>query len=90
MTDILFTEYMVYRIRQRRYLRDRIETILRYGSERYCDNETGRKIAVGTHEGRLVLIPYEETETSIVPVTVHATTRQQIRSRLMTSRFIHE
>jgi hypothetical protein len=39
---------------------------------------------------KLVLIPYEETDTKITPVTVHATTRQQIKFRINTGRFKHE
>jgi hypothetical protein len=42
---------------------------------------------VGTHKEKLILIPYEETETKITPITVHATTRQQVRFRINTGRF---
>jgi len=38
---------------------------------------------------KLVLIPYEETDTEIRPVTVHATNRRQIRFRLNTGRFVY-
>ncbi|GFE71175.1 hypothetical protein [Chroococcus sp. FPU101] len=47
-------------------------------------------IAVGKHNNSLVIIPYEYTEEFITPVTVHATTRQQIQFRLQTGRFINE
>ena len=90
MKDILFTEYMNYRTVQRNYRRERIEEILRYSAERYYDTETGRKVVVGVHEGTLIMIPFEESETSITPITVHATTRQQLRFRLHTRRFANE
>jgi hypothetical protein len=47
-------------------------------------------IAIGKHDNRLVMIPYEITADAITPITVHATTRQQIKFRLKTGRFIHE
>jgi len=47
-------------------------------------------IAVGKHDNRLVIIPYDKSVDSIMPVTIHATTRQQIKFRLKTGRFIHE
>jgi hypothetical protein len=47
-------------------------------------------IAVGKHDNRLVMIPYEKTVDSIMPVTIHATTRQQLKFRLKTGRLIHE
>jgi hypothetical protein len=37
---------------------------------------------------QLVLIPYEQNENKITPITIHTTTRQQIRFRLKTGRFI--
>ena len=39
---------------------------------------------------RLVIIPYDIENDTMIPVTVHTTTRQQIRFRLNTRRFIHE
>ncbi len=47
-------------------------------------------IAVGKHDNRLVIIPYEKNVDSIMPITIHATTRQQLKFRLKTGRFIHE
>jgi hypothetical protein len=47
-------------------------------------------IAIGKHDNRLVIIPYEISADIIAPVTIHATTRQQIKFRLKTGRFIHE
>jgi hypothetical protein len=45
---------------------------------------------VGIHKEKLILIPYEETETRVTPITVHATTRQQVRFRINTGRFKYE
>ncbi|MDJ0690522.1 MAG: hypothetical protein QNJ41_18685 [Xenococcaceae cyanobacterium MO_188.B32] len=64
-----------------------IEEILRFSGERYYDTVTGREIAVGKHDNRLVIIPYERSGDLITPVTIHSTTRQQIRFRLKTGRF---
>lgn len=50
---------------------------------------TGRDIAVGLCDGKLVLIPYESDEEVITPVTIHVTTRQQINVRIKTGRFIY-
>ncbi|MBD2409151.1 hypothetical protein H6H01_00175 [Nostoc calcicola FACHB-3891] len=52
------------------------------------DVETDRVIVVGKHSEQLVLIPYEQSENTITPITIHATTRQQIRFRLKTGRLI--
>lgn len=78
---------MQYRARQRNYDVDRIAEIVRFSDERYLDTETGRLVAVGSHGKKIVFVPYEENETTITPVTVHATTRQQIRFRINTERF---
>jgi hypothetical protein len=43
-------------------------------------------IAVGKHDNRLVIIPYEEDGDTMVPVAIHATTRQQIKFRLKSGR----
>jgi hypothetical protein len=83
------SSYMQYRSRTRDYDLSVVETIVRHSAERYFDTDTGRAVAVGSHAGRTVLIPYEETASEIRPVTVHATTRQQIRFRLRTGRFTY-
>jgi len=67
-----------------------IEHIVRYSGERFIDTETRRLIAIGRIEGLLVMIPCDTDQGSITPVTVHATTRQQINFRLKTGRFINE
>jgi len=68
----------------------KLEHIIRHSSERYFDTETGRSIVVGRHNRQLVMIPYEVDGDVIIPVTIHAITRQQIRFRLRTGRFTHE
>ena len=88
--QIIWTDYMRYRARTRGFDLDKIEHIVRYSSERYMDTETKRRVAVGRHDGALVLVPYEVDENTITPVTVHAITRQQIRLRLRTGRFVYE
>lgn len=79
---------MEHRIKLRGFDQSRIEEILRYTDERYFDTATQRMIAIGKHDKRLVLIPYEQNDDTIVPVTIHATTRQQIKFRVQNGRFI--
>ena len=88
MREIIWTSYLLYRTTRRGFDLDLIENILRFSSERYYDVETGREIVVGKHGEQLVLIPYEQSENTMTPVTIHTTTRQQIRFRLKTGRFI--
>lgn len=87
---IVWTEYMKYRAKLRGFDLARIEEIVRYSSERYRDMATGRRVVIGHHGKRLVVIPYEMDEDSITPITIHATTRQQINFRLRTGRYSHE
>jgi hypothetical protein len=69
---------------------NKIENILHYSQEKYFDTEKQRKIIIGKHIDNLVMIPYEIKEECIIPITIHATTRQQIKFRLKTGRFIYE
>ena len=85
-----FTDYIKYRAALRGFDLSKIENILRYSQERYFDIETQRKIIIGKHNDNLVMIPYEIKEEYIIPITIHATTRQQIKFRLKTGRFIYE
>ncbi|VFM95141.1 MAG: hypothetical protein BECKG1743D_GA0114223_108103 [Candidatus Kentron sp. G] len=65
-----------------------IEDIVRYGSERYLDTSTNRWVVIGRHENALVMIPYDTSEDAkITPVTIHATTRQQVNYRVKSGRF---
>jgi hypothetical protein len=88
--QIAWTDYMKYRARLRGFDLAKIEHIVRYSGERYVDTVTGRLITVGRLDDVLVIIPCETEQGSITPVTIHATTRQQINFRLKTGRFINE
>jgi hypothetical protein len=87
---IIWSDYMRCRAALRAFDLEKIERIIRYSEERYFDTVTRRLIVVGRHDERLALIPYEKREGHFAPVTVHATTRQQINFRLKTGRFIYE
>lgn len=88
--DVEWTEYMQFRARSRGYDLVRIEHILTYSTERYFDTATQRHVIIGRYRDELVMIPYEQDEDRVVPVTVHATTRQQVNFRVRTGRFIYE
>jgi hypothetical protein len=90
MPEIQWTNYLKYRAELRGFDLTRLENILRHSEERYFDTETERTIVVGRHDKQLVMIPYEVKEDSIIPITVHAITRQLIRLRLRTGRFTNE
>ncbi len=87
MPTIVWSDYMKYRANLRGFGLEKIEEILRYSSERYFDNGTHRMVVVGKHDSRLVIIPYDKDDDAIVPVTIHAITRQQIGFRLKSGRF---
>jgi hypothetical protein len=84
---IVWSDYVKYRIDLRGFDTKKVESILRYSNERYFDTITQRFIAVGKHDRLLVMIPYEQSGDKIYPITIHATTRQQINFRLKTERF---
>jgi hypothetical protein len=86
---IVWTEYLQYRARTRDYDLKIIEDIVQHATERYYDTGTLRMVAVGKHDKRLVLVPYDSDEDSITPITVHATSRPQIKLRIKTGRFVH-
>jgi hypothetical protein len=88
--QIVFTDYLKYRAELRSFNLERVADILRYSQERYIDSESYRFVVIGDHDQKLVMIPYEEDETTITPITIHATTRQQIKFRLSTGRLTHE
>ena len=87
---INWTEYLRYRADIRGYNLLVIEDIIRYSKERYFDISTRRMVAIGKHDERTVIIPYEETPGIITPVTIHAITRQQIKYRIKSGRLLHE
>ena len=90
MFTVVWSDYMKYRAETRGFDLAVLEEILRYGGERYFDSETRRMIAIGKHGDFVVAVPYEETDGTITPVTVHVITRQQIRFRLQNGRFKNE
>jgi hypothetical protein len=81
---------MKYRANLRGYDLSVIENILKYNEERYFDTVTGRYVVIGRHGKQLVMIPYEQDSDDIIPITIHATSRQQINFRLKSGRFSHE
>jgi len=87
---IRFTAYMKYRLATRRFDANIVENVLQTSAERYFDTETQRHVVVGRHRNAVIMIPYEVIESTVVPVTVHTTTRQQINFRLRTGRLVHE
>ncbi len=86
---IAWTDYMTYRARVRGYDLSAIEEIIRFSTERYFDAVTERRVVIGRHGDQLVMIPYDSNEVVITPITVHATTRQQVNARLRSGRFIY-
>lgn len=86
--DYIWTEYLKYRVRSRGFDLELVGHILRFSEEKYFDVVTRRMVAVGRHRDFLVVIPYEQDGDMITPITVHATSRQQINFRLRTGRFI--
>lgn len=87
---IRWSGYLKYRTKLRGFEPSKIENILLYSGERYFDTVTRRLIVVGKHDDMLVIIPHEKHGNEIIPVTIHATTRQQIKFRLKTGRFVYE
>lgn len=84
---IIWTDYMRYKTQIRGFSLEKIEHIVLSSRERYYDTLNSRMVAIGKHDTRVVLIPYEKQGEDIVPVTIHATTRQQINFRVKTGRF---
>ena len=85
-----WTDYMKYKARLRGFDLARIEEIVKHSVERYFDTETGRRVVIGHHDRMLVIVPYEVNQGLITPITIHATTRQQIRFRIQTGRYTFE
>ncbi len=89
MTKIIWTDYLKYKAKLRDFDLQVIEEIIRYGSERYFDTSTDRWVVIGKHTNFLVMIPHEiDGHASVTPITIHATTRQQINYRVKSGRFI--
>ena len=91
MKKIIWTNYFKYRIKFRGFDLGNVEEILRYSPERYYDTATDRLVVIGKDADIMVMIPYEtDEEETILPVTIHATSRQQINYRVKSGRFKHE
>jgi hypothetical protein len=88
--EIRWTQYMIDRLKMRGFDIETVERIVRYSDERYFDVVTGRSVVVGRHRQLLVLIPYEREEQTLIPVTIHVTSRQQIAFRMESGRFCYE
>jgi hypothetical protein len=86
--QIIWTAYLHHRAQVRGFDLAVIEQIVRFSSERYFDTDTQRMVAIGRHGTGLVLVPYDQGQQTITPVTVHATTRQQITFRLRQGRLV--
>ena len=88
--SIMWSEYMKYGVHLREFRLSKVEDIIKYSEEKYFDSATHRMIVIGKHDDRLVMIPYETKGDKIIPITIHATTRQQINFRIKTGRFRYE
>ncbi len=88
MDEIIWTDYLKYRVKLRGFSLVNIEDIIRYSNEKYFDTSTDRWVAVGKDSNILVMIPHEiDDNGAITPITIHATTRQQINYRIKSGRF---
>ncbi len=91
MKEVVWTEYFRYKVKLRGFNLANVEEILRHSTERYYDNVTERVVVVGKDAGVMVIIPYEDDEEcSITPITIHATSRQQIKYRIKSGRYRNE
>jgi hypothetical protein len=84
---VVWTEYLKHRARVRGFDLAGIEQIVRFSDERYFDTASQRRVAIGKHGRRLVMIPYEQAGDTLTPITVHATTRQQTNLRVRVGRY---
>jgi hypothetical protein len=85
--EVVWTEYTKHRARLRGFDLAAIEQILRFSGERYFDTATQRRIAIGRLGPKLVSVPYEEEGETLTPITIHATTRQQVNLRIRVGRY---
>jgi hypothetical protein len=91
MKKVVWTDYFKYRATLRGFDLLNVEEILRYGTERYYDTVTDRFVVIGKDANVMVMIPHEKPdERTIIPVTIHATSRQQINCRVKSGRFQNE
>ena len=87
---IVWTDYFKYRVRLREFDLVVVEEILRHSTERYVDAVTGRLIVVGRDSKLLVVIPYEQDQNTLTPITIHSSNRQQINFRVKSGRYTNE
>jgi uncharacterized DUF497 family protein len=87
-TQVIWTDSLRYRARTRGFDLALIEQLPRFASERYFDTVTRRWVVIGRHRSQLIMVPYDQEQDAITPVTIHVTTRQQITFRLRTGRFV--
>jgi uncharacterized DUF497 family protein len=85
--EIVWTDYLKHRAKLRGFDLATAEQIVRYSSERYFDSATNRLVVIGQHGRQLVMIPYEQVDEMVTPITIHSTTRQQVNLRIRTGRF---
>lgn len=91
MKRIIWTDYFKYRVELRGFSLSAVEQIIRYGTERYYDTATDRLVVVGKDANIMVMIPHEiDEDDTVTPVTIHATSRQQINYRIKSGRFQNE
>ncbi len=88
--EVAWTKYLKYRAALRGFDLNKIEQIVKSSRERYVDAATNRSVVVGRCGKTLVLIPCDVSEDVLTPITIHATTRQQVGFRVKTGRFVHE
>ncbi len=88
--EIKWTRYFQNRCIQRHFSIEKAEKVIRYSTERYFDIDTSRRIVVGSFDNRLILIPYDEDDNIITPVTIHETDRKQINFRIKNGRFVRQ
>ena len=83
----VWSAYFRHRAQSRGFDLEVVESIVSLSPERYFDTASHRTVAVGRHRDRLLVVPFETEGDRIIPVTVHATSRQQINFRLRTGRY---
>ena len=84
---VVWTAYLKHRARLRGFDLAKIERIVRFSEERYFDVITQRTVVIGRDRKQLLLVAYEQKQETIIPITVHVTTRQQVVFRLRRGRY---
>lgn len=84
---VVWTAYLKHRARLRGFDLAEIERIVRFSEERYFDTLTQRTVVIGLNREQLLLVAYEQKQETIIPITVHVTTRRQVVFRLRRGRY---